>query len=109
MTLVFDDNNLHLRFAPLTLTRPVAELRFGILTLAGSWMKYLDPSGEKAYRTEAYLQAKFPGSGDTSALVIAGNIKPTAQLAGYVKDLKPGEKLFVNEQWVASNGVNAST
>jgi UDP-N-acetylglucosamine diphosphorylase/glucosamine-1-phosphate N-acetyltransferase len=107
MLILFDDNNLHLRFAPLTLTRPVAELRFGILTISESWLLHLDTTAEKAYRTESYLQAKFQGSSDAGALVIAGNVKPTAQLADYVKSLKPGDKLFVNQRWVASNGHNA--
>jgi UDP-N-acetylglucosamine diphosphorylase/glucosamine-1-phosphate N-acetyltransferase len=108
MTLLFDDNGLHLRFAPLTLTRPVAELRFGILTIAESWMLHLNAGSEKNYATEAYLQSKYPGSNDQGALVVAGNIKPTAQLAAYVKSLKPGEKLYVNQRWVASNGRNAT-
>ena len=108
MTILFDDNNLHKRFAPLTLTRPVAELRFGITTIAESWMRYFDKTSH-AYQTESYLSEKFPNSKDASVLLIAGNIKPSAELAELVKALKEGEKLFVNKQWVASNRKDAKT
>ena len=37
MRLLFSDNHLHHNFRPLTLTRPISELRFGILTITESW------------------------------------------------------------------------
>jgi len=108
MTILFDDNNLHKRFAPLTLTRPVAELRFGINTIAKSWLHYFDKKNV-AYQTESYLSEKFKNTADAKCLVIAGNVKPSFELAELVKELKEGEKLFINKTWVASNGKNAKT
>lgn len=42
MQLCFFEDNRHSRFHPLTLTRPVDDLRLGILTLAQKWQTALD-------------------------------------------------------------------
>jgi UDP-N-acetylglucosamine diphosphorylase/glucosamine-1-phosphate N-acetyltransferase len=108
MNLIFHDNNLHLNFAPLTLTRPVAEIRFGILTISETWIKLLKPS-KSGYFTEAYLAEKFKKVLDKPAITVAGNIKPDKELAKWVAALKPGEKLEVNKRWIASSGVAKKT
>ena len=48
MQLVFSDAQYWEDFLPLTFTRPVAEMRCGILTFAERWIKLLNIS-EKAY------------------------------------------------------------
>ncbi len=108
MNLIFHDNNLHLNLAPLTLTRPVAEIRFGILTISETWIKLLKPS-KSGYITEAYLYEKFKNILGKSAITVAGNIKPDKELAKWVAALKPGEKLEVNKRWIASSGVAKKT
>lgn len=60
MKIVLSDNGLHKRFAPLTLTRPVGDLRIGILTNTERWK--LLSNAEVFYETEDYLQSKFPSS-----------------------------------------------
>jgi UDP-N-acetylglucosamine diphosphorylase/glucosamine-1-phosphate N-acetyltransferase len=108
MNLIFHDNNLHLNLAPLTLTRPVAEIRFGILTISETWIKLLKPS-KSGYITEAYLSEKFKNILGKSVITVAGNIKPDKELAKWVAALKPGEKLEVNKRWIASSGVAKKT
>ena len=108
MNIIFDDNKLHLTFAPLTLTRPVADLRVGILTICESWIAFLKPQFPDlsvSYLTEKYLNAKYPASTETG-LFIAGNVKPTAALVRLVSKLKEGEELIVNGHWVARFGEN---
>lgn len=104
MQIIFDDNGMHKRLAPLTLTRPVAQLRFGILTIAESWIKLLADQYSDittSYQTETYLNDKFsaPKGG---GLRIAGNIKPSKALVEAVFKLKDGQSLFVNNVWIAS-------
>lgn len=60
MRIVLSDSGLHKRFAPLTLTRPVGDLRMGILTNSERW-KLLSNAAIQ-YDTEAYLQPKFNAS-----------------------------------------------
>lgn len=57
MKIVLSDNGFHKRFAPLTLTRPVGDLRMGILTNTERWKLLAD--AEIFYETEEYLQGKF--------------------------------------------------
>ena len=59
MKINLDDNGLHLRFAPLTLSRPVGNLRMGIYTNDERWERLL-PDCEVGFITESYLQEKFP-------------------------------------------------
>jgi UDP-N-acetylglucosamine diphosphorylase/glucosamine-1-phosphate N-acetyltransferase len=58
MKIVLSDNGLHKRLAPLTLTRPVGDLRMGILTNTERWNLLTD--AEIYYDTEVYLSGKFP-------------------------------------------------
>jgi hypothetical protein len=58
MNIILDDNGLHLRFAPLTFTRPVGDLRCGILTNKERWEKWI-PEAVVSFETEAYLATKF--------------------------------------------------
>ncbi len=107
MNLIFDDNGLHKRLCPITLTRPVSEIRFGIDTITESWIKQLSAFvnvDQIYFNTEDYLQEKFPGTSDENALRIAGNIKANEELAKIVSELRPGQDLIVNGTWVASFG-----
>ena len=59
MKLNLSDNNKHLVFAPITLTRPVSMIRTGIFTNFERY-KIISPSLEIGFITEEYLQKKYP-------------------------------------------------
>ena len=42
MAIILFDDNAHKTLLPLTYTRPVADLRIGILTIAEKWAKHLN-------------------------------------------------------------------
>ena len=100
MKLLLSDNQLHLRFAPLTLTRPLAELRCGLFTNTERW-KHLLPGAQIGYQTESYLQGKYPS---TAGIWINAQVIPDVQLAKAVSELKVGEKLYMNSVLLAQNG-----
>lgn len=102
MKLLLDDNGLHLRFAPLTLTRPVGNLRMGILTNDERW-KLLLPEAEVLFRTEAYLGGKFPAA-ESAGLVVNAAVIATRELADAVLALKEGEELVQGRTWLARKG-----
>lgn len=58
MQLVFSDAQYWEDFLPLTFTRPIAEMRCGILTFSERWQKILATT-EVSWFTEMYLQQKF--------------------------------------------------
>lgn len=107
MHLLFSDNHLHLAMAPLTLTRPVSELRLGIETISESWNRLLSQNTEiqdTQYITEGYLHYKFQEA-TAFGMRIAGNIKPTRKLADLVSSLEREQSLYVNGIWVATHGI----
>ncbi len=110
MQIIFDDNDHHLALAPLSLTRPIAEIRFGILTIKESWIMSLAhfyPTIEVAYSTQKYLNAKFPSGDEFEALTIIGNIKPQPELVEAIGQLKRGEMLYANDRLIARFGLDS--
>ena len=104
MKLLLADNGLHLRFAPLTLTRPVANLRMGILTNDERWAE-LCPDAEIFFETEEYLQTKFQGSEDYTWR-INGAVIPTEELCAIAQELSEGDVLISGDEWILEVGKN---
>ncbi len=100
MKLLLSDHQLHLRFAPLTLTRPLAELRCGLFTNTERW-KHLLPAAQIGYQTESYLQAKYPSN---NGIWVNAQVIPDRNLALAVSQLKNGEQLYMNSVLLAQNG-----
>lgn len=74
MNLIFFDHPVyrnHLK--PFTLTRPVAEIRCGILTLAEKWQRRLSALVDVeavSHLTEGYLAARYPANANTDNLLV---------------------------------------
>ena len=86
--ILFDDPDIRINLLPFTFTRPVACLRVGILTISEKWEKWL---GSKAsFRTEGYLQEKYPLKMTGDSLLVNGGVCPDAQLAESVRLLPSG-------------------
>lgn len=99
MAIILFDDNAHHSLLPLTYTRPVANLRIGILTIAEKWAKYLQTT--YSYHTQAYLQAKFAMVIDADNLFINGGYCPDDVLLKAIDALATGEALKYNGQLVA--------
>ena len=74
---------------PLSYTRPIADLRVGILKIHEKWGNYLD-SHQFFFRSEKYLSQKFPIP-ETISLTIKGGTLPTSELLDKIFLLKPNE------------------
>jgi UDP-N-acetylglucosamine diphosphorylase/glucosamine-1-phosphate N-acetyltransferase len=102
MKIVLDDNGLHLRFAPLTLTRPLGEVRVGIFTNTERW-KLFDPGAEISYNTEPYLKSVY-GRDETADLMVNASIIPNEEVAVAVFSLGEHEQLNWGDLWIAKRG-----
>jgi UDP-N-acetylglucosamine diphosphorylase/glucosamine-1-phosphate N-acetyltransferase len=89
--ILFDYNRENLK--PLTFTRPVAELRIGILTIREKWERMLDMKA--SYYTEAYLSTKYPANFDPLNVLINGSVLPTPELCKYILNKLPDNTLLV--------------
>jgi UDP-N-acetylglucosamine diphosphorylase/glucosamine-1-phosphate N-acetyltransferase len=85
---------------PLTYTRPVSELRVGILTISEKWKFY--GAEELSWITESYLREKFPLQISTETLVINGALCPTSELVEVIRQLKKGEVLYAGNDFLAA-------
>lgn len=104
--ILFDDNTRN-SLLPLTFTRPVADIRIGILTIREKWEKML--AAKTSSKTEAYLSKKFPTEYaiDTDNVWINGSFCPNEQLVNEIKSLKPNEVLMDTTTVIAANTGNA--
>ena len=93
---LFDDKSW-LSLRPLTFTRPVADLRVGILTIAEKWAKYLQT--DFGYHTQTYLQKKYVEV--EAQLFVNGSICPDLELFEAVVQLKDGQVLHAADIVIA--------
>ncbi|MEM0993317.1 MAG: putative sugar nucleotidyl transferase [Bacteroidota bacterium] len=97
--ILFDDDSRD-RFLPLTLTRPVGELRIGILSIREKWERWLDC--QVSYITQAYLADKYPITVASDNYIINSSILPTEQLCSIVKGLQPSEAILKDGELIAT-------
>ncbi|MFT5480434.1 MAG: hypothetical protein ACI9NN_001402, partial [Bacteroidia bacterium] len=86
--ILFDDEKVG-QLWPLTLTRPSADLRLGILTISEKWQHRL--SGSFSFKTTPYLQPKFAENINEDNVLINGRCLPNDKLAELIANLKPFE------------------
>lgn len=98
--ILFDDSEVRSRLLPLTYTRPIAELRVGILTIREKWMRRLQ--GKTSYITQDYLAGKYPIEVANENVVISANILPSEQLCALIEQLGLNEALLKNDELVAA-------
>ena len=91
MSIILSDAGLQQHLLPLTFTRPVGQLRPGILRMAEGW--YVRSGLGVGYRTEAYLAAAFPLPLEPANFEVDGSLFPTDELVSAVMDLRPGDVL----------------
>jgi UDP-N-acetylglucosamine diphosphorylase/glucosamine-1-phosphate N-acetyltransferase len=99
MAIILFDDNAHQTLLPLTYTRPVADLRIGIMTIAEKWAKYLNTS--TSFFTLDYLRVKFPANIEADNLFINGAVCPDESLLEAIDKLQTGEALKHNDQLLA--------
>ncbi|MEG1379128.1 MAG: putative sugar nucleotidyl transferase [Bacteroidales bacterium] len=100
--IIMVDGEIRNNLLPLSFCRPVADFRFGILTIREKWERTLP--GYYSYLTEEYLTAKFPISVSDDNLFIAGNICPSLMLSAEIVNLREGEALMNKERLIAFRG-----
>ncbi len=103
MNIILHDLDAHLSFAPLTLTRPVGNLRMGIFTNDERWKNYC-PTADISFKSEEYLEGKFPCKLQSDNLWVNAAVIPTKEIAQQVQDLKSGQSLYLNNEFVAYRG-----
>lgn len=91
--ILFDEPQGWAKLLPFTYTRPIADIRVGILKITEKWEKYL---GEKqfSFLTEPYLNAKFPLKTAKKNLYINAQCLPNPKLVKDIKKLRKNRVLL---------------
>lgn len=97
--ILFDDESWQ-NLLPLSYTRPVAEMRVGILTIREKWEKHLFLAA--SHLTQAYLSSKFRICTSDDNLLINGSILPNTNLTECIKRLDYGQVLVKNGLTIAA-------
>jgi UDP-N-acetylglucosamine diphosphorylase/glucosamine-1-phosphate N-acetyltransferase len=102
--ILFDDAAVRADLLPLTFTRPVADMRIGILTIREKWEKRLGI--KTSTKTEDYLSIKYPVSYGSQNTWINGGVCPDDTLVKEIKNLKQGYALYAGATLIAVNTGN---
>lgn len=98
--VLFDDQRCD-DLLPLTFTRPVAEIRLGILTISQKWSMLTGAT--VYYLTRDYLQAKYPNAPKGKpVLLINGGVCPDTELIEKIISLKPNEAIVKGDTIIAA-------
>ncbi|EMQ94739.1 Glucose-1-phosphate thymidylyltransferase [Xanthomarina gelatinilytica] len=99
MNYILFDGPSRNNLLPFTFTRPVADIRIGILTIREKWEAYLDFTTTTV--TEDYLSDKFPMVEMDENIMINASFLPNQTLAEMVKNLEANQAIFHNEDVIA--------
>ncbi len=92
--IFFDPAVTRTNLLPFTFTRPVANLRCGILTLNQKWEHYLG-NVNYGYLTQDYLQQKFSLNSGSHNILINGSICPNKELLAEIQLLNQNKQALV--------------
>ena len=99
MNYILFDGEYRDNLLPLTYTKPVADLRIGILTIREKWEKYLGFTTTSV--TEDYLAEKFPMVEMEENIMINASVLPNESLVAQIKQLKSDEALYAKGELLA--------
>ncbi|MFT6064366.1 MAG: UDP-N-acetylglucosamine diphosphorylase/glucosamine-1-phosphate N-acetyltransferase [Paraglaciecola sp.] len=99
MNYILFDGDVRNSLLPFTYTKPVADLRVGILTIREKWEKYLSLTTTTI--TEEYLEEKYPMVELEENILINASFCPTKSLVAKVKNLSKNEAIFKGDDVLA--------
>ena len=107
--ILYDDPDLRENLLPITFTRPMADIRFGIMTIRQKWE--LAFPGQYSYSTADYLTVKFPVK-EVNTLddyYIAGNVCPNDELVRCLETLPQNTAIKCGDRILARHGKSYDT
>ena len=101
MKIILADLKAHLRFAPLSLTRPIGDIRVGMFTNYERWSILL-PEDEIGFHTESYLSDEFEQL--ENGVIVNACVIPNEDFVAAVVHLENDCRLVLNEITLAIHG-----
>lgn len=99
MNYILFDGTVRNQLLPFTYTRPVADIRVGILTIREKWEKFLGFTTTTI--TEDYLAEKFPMVELEENIMINASFLPNEGLVGMIKNLSENQAIICDDEMLA--------
>lgn len=99
MNYILFDGTVRNALLPFTFTRPVADIRVGILTIREKWEMHL--GGTTTTITEEYLSEKWPMVELEENVMINASFLPNTDLVAMIQDLSEKQAIFSGEDIIA--------
>jgi len=99
MNYILFDGPSRNNLLPFTFTRPVADIRVGILTIREKWEAYLKSTTTTV--TEDYLSDKYPMVEMDENIMINASYLPNLELVGIIQDLGANQAIFKDDEVIA--------
>jgi len=100
MNLILFDGELRKHLLPFSYTRPLAQMRIGILTIAEKWEKHLETKA--SYYVPNYLATKYKLKIAEDNLLINGALCPNMRVLSKIVELKRGQGLYQGDVLLAA-------
>ena len=98
--ILFDEPLAWKKLNPISLTRPIGDIRLGILRIVEKWEKRLN--ADFSFLCEEYLSEKFTCIYAEDNLYVNASVLPTAEIIEAILKLKPEECLINDEIVIAT-------
>ncbi len=98
--VILFDNEVWDNLLPISYTRPVGELRVGILTIREKWEKWSDT--KVSFITQDHLSEKYPMTIQSDNIVINGSLLPLPGICKLIEQMEPNEALLQNDELIAA-------
>ncbi|MTG98977.1 MULTISPECIES: GlmU family protein [Myroides] len=99
MNYILFDGEVRGNLLPFTYTRPVADIRVGILTIREKWEKFLGYTTTTI--TEDYLADKYPMVEVENNIMINAAYLPNEVIVEMIKNLEPKQAIVLEEDIIA--------
>ncbi|WP_420574021.1 GlmU family protein [Kordia sp.] len=99
MNYILFDGTVRNALLPFTYTRPVADIRVGILTIREKWEAHL--GGTTTTITEEYLSEKYPMVELEENVMINASFLPNAELVALIQGLTANQAIFSGDEIIA--------
>lgn len=100
--VLFDNSLCRTNLLPITFTRPISEIRFGILTIREKWERLFE--GVYSYLTVEYLSKQYPLVSASDTYFIAANYSPSPLFIEQLEQLSLGSAICVGDEVIAYRG-----
>lgn len=99
MNYILYDGSVRKALLPFTYTRPIADIRIGILTIREKWEKYLGLTTTTL--TEDYLEDKFPIVELATNIMLNASFLPCKKLITLIRGLKKKQAIVKGDEIIA--------